>query len=103
MRCGRVFRWLALATLLSATLALAQTSADLFDDSIVHEIRLVMKPADWTNFKASYLTDNYFSALSKHPARNERSSSRCRRFAIPRSSSGKCRMVNRYSATNHSG
>ncbi len=45
----------------------------------------------------------YFSALPKHPARNERSSSRCRRFAMLGFSSGKWRMVNRYSAMNQSG
>ena len=40
-------------------LAPAQTADNLFDDSILHEIRLVMKPADWTSFK-----DNYPSSLN---------------------------------------
>jgi len=45
----------------------------------------------------------YFSALPRHPARNDRLSRRCRRFAICGFSSGKWRMVNRYSAMNQSG
>lgn len=45
----------------------------------------------------------FFSARSKHPARNDRLSRRCRRFAWAVVISGVCEIVSRYSATNQTG
>jgi len=48
----------------SQTAALAQTTADLFDGSAVHEIRLTMPPANWQAQKDHYLDDTYFNVDS---------------------------------------
>jgi len=38
------------------------TSDDFFDQSVLHDIRLVMKQADWETLKAHYLEDPYYPA-----------------------------------------
>jgi spore coat protein CotH len=38
------------------------TSDDFFDQSVLHDIRLVMKQADWETLKAHYLEDTYYPA-----------------------------------------
>ena len=50
------------AAALSAAPPPALTSADFFDQSVLHDIRLVMKPADWDALRASYLEDTYYRA-----------------------------------------
>ena len=59
----------ALAALLMAgpSSALAQsevppTSADVFDDRVVHEIRLSMHSADWSRLQAHYLENTFYPA-----------------------------------------
>jgi len=42
--------------------ACAQTAADLFDDSVLHEIRLWMHPHDWEFLKVHYLENTYYPA-----------------------------------------
>jgi hypothetical protein len=38
------------------------TSDDFFDQSVLHDIRLVMKQADWDALRATYLEDTYYRA-----------------------------------------
>lgn len=54
------------AALLALTLgacasAPAQTTDDLFNDAVMHEIRIGMKPADWAGLKQHYLDNTYFN------------------------------------------
>ena len=51
---------IAIAVVFSALLRGADPIADVFDDSIVHEIRLRMNPADWKNLRAHYLENTYY-------------------------------------------
>lgn len=51
-----------LTTLLCAQAALGQTAEDFFDDSVLHEIRLWVHPADWEHLKANYLENTYYPA-----------------------------------------
>src|SRR5258708_1587306 len=55
-------RYDALATVLFAACACAsaQTTDDLFDDSVLHDIRITMKAADWANLKLHYLDSTPF-------------------------------------------
>ena len=55
-------RYLLLITALSGLPAVltAQTSADLFDDSVVHEIRFTMNPADWQTLKNNIQADTNY-------------------------------------------
>jgi uncharacterized protein (TIGR03437 family) len=46
--------WLGLGACASA-----QTSADLFDDSVLHEIRITLKDSEWANLQAHYLDNTY--------------------------------------------
>ncbi len=48
----------------SAALAQTPTAADLFDGTVLHEVRITMKPTDWTALKAAYLTDMDFNVDS---------------------------------------
>jgi hypothetical protein len=47
---------------LSAEPRAALTSDDFFDQSVLHDIRLVMKQADWDALRATYLEDTYYRA-----------------------------------------
>ena len=53
--------WSALAVL-SAAPKVALTSDDFFDQSALHDIRLIMKEADWAALQAAYLEDTYYRA-----------------------------------------
>ena len=53
--------WSALAVL-SAAPKVALTSDDFFDQSTLHDIRLIMKEADWAALQAAYLEDTYYRA-----------------------------------------
>lgn len=53
---------LLLATLLLAPTILAQTQDDLFDDSIVHEIRFEVRASDWNQLRLNYQTNDYYPA-----------------------------------------
>jgi spore coat protein H len=53
--------WSALAVL-SAEPKVALTSDDFFDQSVLHDIRLIMKQTDWDALRATYLEDNYYRA-----------------------------------------
>lgn len=44
--------------------ALAQTLNDLFDDSVLHEVRLTMPALNWSGVKAHYLDNTYFNVDS---------------------------------------
>src|SRR5215467_13505217 len=40
----------------------AQTTDDLFNDSVLHEVRITMKAADWADLKVHYLDNTYYTA-----------------------------------------
>lgn len=42
--------------------AVAQTSDDLFDGSVLHDIHLTMRPGDWELLQEHYLEDTYYRA-----------------------------------------
>ena len=44
--------------------ALAQTTTDLFDDSVLHEIRISMPAANWQALKDHYLENTYYNVDS---------------------------------------
>ena len=56
---------LAIACGLPATSVSAQTSDELFDSSVLHDIQLTMKPSDWETLQANYLNDTYYPADMK--------------------------------------
>src|SRR5262245_8044409 len=45
--------------------AAAQTQADLFDDTVLHEVRLEMKASDWKTLKQDFLDNTYYPANFK--------------------------------------
>ena len=49
-------------SLILATPARAQTSEDLFDGSVLHDIQLTMKDGDWETLQENYLSDTYYPA-----------------------------------------
>jgi spore coat protein CotH len=51
-----------LLCLLLAGPAAAQTAADLFDPSLLNDVRLTMKADDWQTLKDHYLEDTYYRA-----------------------------------------
>ena len=59
-------QFLLVAAFLVQPAALAQTPTptDLFDGTVLHEVRITMKAADWTALKAAYLTDTPFNVDS---------------------------------------
>jgi len=56
------FTTLLASSLCLAELAMAQTSDDLFDPTVLHDIQLTMKQGDWENLQANYLNDTYYPA-----------------------------------------
>ena len=61
------FRLASFTALLTFSLTLAapasaQTADDLFDQSVLHDIQLTMKPGDWETLQANYLSDTYYPA-----------------------------------------
>ena len=56
------FTALLASSLSLAAPAAAQTSDDLFDPTVLHDIQLTMKPGDWENLQAYYLSDTYYPA-----------------------------------------
>jgi len=50
----------ALLASLAAAAACAQTADDLFDDAILHEIRLVINPSDWERLRINFREDAYY-------------------------------------------
>src|ERR1051326_5816533 len=40
----------------------AQTTDDLFNGNVLHEIRLTVNPKDWAQLKTDYLGNTYFAA-----------------------------------------
>lgn len=46
--------------LLAAKPAVGQTITDLFDDGVLHEVRLEMSPADWQTLHDKYLENTYY-------------------------------------------
>ncbi len=59
------FTTLLVSSLLLVTPAAAQTSDDLFDPTVLHDIELTMKPGDWDALQAYYLSDTYYPADMK--------------------------------------
>ena len=65
------FRLASLMTLLASTSVLlatpvsAQTSDELFDSSVLHDIQLTMKQSDWETLQDTYLDDTYYPADMK--------------------------------------
>ena len=60
-------RLASFTALLASSLSLAapvtaQTSDDLFDPTVLHNIELTMKPGDWETLQANYLSDTYYPA-----------------------------------------
>src|SRR4029450_4794916 len=63
-------RLASFTTLLASSLSLAvpaaaQTSDDLFDPTVLHDIQLTMKPGDWDSLQAYYVSDTYYPAGMK--------------------------------------
>lgn len=56
------FSVLLASSLILAAPAAAQTSDDLFDPTVLHDIQLTMKPGDWETLQAKYLDDAYYPA-----------------------------------------
>jgi len=52
---------LALVVLLIRPGAGAQTAEDLFDDRVLHEIRLVAHPSDWQRLRANFQENTYYA------------------------------------------
>ena len=48
----------------ATALAQTPTTADLFDGSVLHEVRITMLDADWQALKAAYLTDTPFNVAT---------------------------------------
>ena len=48
----------------AAALAQTPTATDLFDGSVLHEVRMTMLDADWQALKAGYLTDTAFNVAT---------------------------------------
>jgi spore coat protein CotH len=65
------FRPASLMTLLASTCVMlatpvsAQTSDELFDSSVLHDIQLTMKQSDWETLQDTYLEDTYYPADMK--------------------------------------
>src|SRR5262245_23869388 len=59
-RSNSVFSCFSLLLAAVATSGQAQTVADLFNDTVLHEVRITMSPADWQTLKAKYLLDDYY-------------------------------------------
>lgn len=53
---------LLLALVLWAAPCFAQTPEDLFNDDVLHEIRLELHPQDWERLKATFLENTYYPA-----------------------------------------
>src|SRR3990172_11303240 len=53
--------WAALLLAMGSPAA-AQTSDKLFDNSVLHEIRLTINPADWSQLKANFRESTYYRA-----------------------------------------
>jgi len=53
------------SSLMCAAPATAQTSDDLFDPTVLHDIELTMKQGDWETLQANYLIDTYYPADMK--------------------------------------
>lgn len=45
-----------------SSLCAAHTSDDLFDSSVLHELRLYLHPHDWAQLQANYLKNTHYSA-----------------------------------------
>ena len=56
------FSLLLASSLVLTTPAAAQTSDDLFDPTVLHDIQLTMKPGDWETLQAKFLDDAYYPA-----------------------------------------
>ena len=52
----------AVVLLLSSLPGGAVTSADVFNDAVLHEVRLTLDPNDWQTLKEEYLGDTYYKA-----------------------------------------
>jgi hypothetical protein len=62
--------WLFLALAAAALPAWAEDLADpIFDDTRIHEVRLEMKPADWSKLRARYLEDDFYPAVFRWEGR----------------------------------
>jgi spore coat protein H len=68
MSPGRRHRLLRAASALAALLLFSNADAqtltadDLFNDGVLHEIRLSVHPRDWASLKSNYLLDEYYPA-----------------------------------------
>ena len=56
---------LLVTSLILAVPANAQTSDELFDPSVLHDIQLTMKQGDWEALQRNYLSDTYYPADMK--------------------------------------
>jgi spore coat protein CotH len=58
---SRIF--IRLLLLLCPALAAAQSAADLFDDSILHDVWIDLNPADWRDLREHYMENTYYQAV----------------------------------------
>jgi uncharacterized protein (TIGR03437 family) len=64
MAFQKQFLLAALFGVRAVALAQTPTTADLFDGSVLHEVRITMLDADWQALKAAYLTDTPFNVAT---------------------------------------
>ena len=57
-------RQLVFVAWFAVTAAMAQTTTELFDDSVLHEIRISMPAANWQALKDHYLDNTYYNVDS---------------------------------------
>ena len=57
-----IFSCILAGLILGAPIASGQTSADLFDDFQLHELRLTLNPADWEALKENFEDNTYYKA-----------------------------------------
>jgi spore coat protein CotH len=55
-------RWLLWALLAAAAPAAAQSTADLFDDSVLHDVQLTVSERDWNSLRARPEENTYYPA-----------------------------------------
>ena len=67
-----------LALILCCAVALGgQPARDFFDNTVIHEIRIDLDPADWASLRRNYLANTYYHAgVSSGPDTFQRKTSR---------------------------
>lgn len=62
MRPRSTLSWPVLIAALTLVAAPAQAGDPMFDQTILHDFRIVMDPADWTSLQKNFLSNDYYAA-----------------------------------------